>query len=131
LIWSVGGIPRDDFKQSDNQKVVFSLTVLCCLDGVLTPQKGEFVDKAEKVKGMEGAGKALESIARTYGHTFFNTSLLDFPRLMDDPANVAGNLRFDIAGFSPDVLAAESRFSSTESPSSTGGVEETISWESI
>ena len=40
----------------------------------------------------------LESVA---GEQFYNTSPLDFRRLLDDPANVAGNLRSYIAGFSP------------------------------
>ena len=35
------------------------------------------------------------------GEQFYNTSPLDFRRLLDDPANVAGNLRSYIAGFSP------------------------------
>jgi type I restriction enzyme M protein len=35
------------------------------------------------------------------GEQFYNTSPLDFRRLLDDPANVAGNFRSYIAGFSP------------------------------
>jgi type I restriction enzyme M protein len=35
------------------------------------------------------------------GEQFYNTSPLDFRRVLDDPANVAGNLRSYIAGFSP------------------------------
>ncbi len=41
------------------------------------------------------------------GQRFYNTSPLDFPRLLGDPAQVAGNLRAYIAGFIPgagDVL---------------------------
>ena len=39
----------------------------------------------------------LESVA---GQQFFNTSPLDFRRLLDDPGQIAGNLRGYIAGFS-------------------------------
>ena len=111
LIWSVAEILRGDFKQSEYQKVVLPLTVLRRLDAVLTPKKAEFLAKAEKVEGMEGAETALESIARTtYGHTFYNLSPLDFVKLMDDADNVAGNLRSYIAGFSPDVQDVFTRF---------------------
>ncbi len=39
----------------------------------------------------------LENVA---GQKFFNTSALDFRRLLDDPGQIAGNLRGYVAGFS-------------------------------
>jgi len=65
LIWSVAELLRGDYKQSEYQKVVLPFTVLRRLDSVLNAKKAEFLDKAKKVEGMEGAEKALESIART------------------------------------------------------------------
>ena len=48
--------------------------------------------KVENVEPVLEASRAQQ---------FYNTSPLDFRRLLDDPANVAGNLRSYIAGFSP------------------------------
>jgi type I restriction enzyme M protein len=47
---------------------------------------------------VENVEPVLCSVA---GQQFYNTSRLDFRRLLDDPGNVAGNLRAYIAGFSP------------------------------
>ena len=44
------------------------------------------------------------------GVQFYNVSPLDFRRLLDDPANVAGNLRSYIAGFSPAVRDVVDKF---------------------
>jgi type I restriction enzyme M protein len=47
---------------------------------------------------VEKAEPVLESVA---GQRFYNTSPLDFRRLLDDPGQVAGNLEAYIAAFSP------------------------------
>ena len=46
---------------------------------------------------IENLEPVLQAVA---GEQFFNTSPLDFKRLLDDPANTADNLRAYIAGFS-------------------------------
>lgn len=42
FIWSIAEILRGDFKQSEYQKVVLPLTVLRCLDAVLTTGLGRY-----------------------------------------------------------------------------------------
>jgi type I restriction enzyme M protein len=99
LIWSVADKLRGVYKQSEYGRVILPLVVLRRLDCVLEPTKADVLARATKLKGrVENVAPVLESIA---GEQFYNTSPLDFRRLLDDPANVAGNLRSYIAGFSP------------------------------
>ncbi len=98
FIWSVADLLRGDYKQSDYGKVILPLTVIRRLDCVLEPTKAAVLDRYASLKGkVENVDPILESVA---GQRFFNTSRLDFRRLLDDPAQVAGNLRAYIAGFS-------------------------------
>ena len=76
------------------------------MDCVLEPTKAAVVSRAEKLKArsIENVEPVLCSVA---GQSFFNISPLDFHRLLQDAAHIAGNLRGYIAGFSPaarDVL---------------------------
>ncbi len=99
FIWSVADKLRGVYKQSEYGRVILPLVVLRRLDCVLEPTKAEVLARAAKLKGrVENVAPVLESVA---GEQFYNTSPLDFRRLLDDPANVAGNLRSYIAGFSP------------------------------
>jgi type I restriction enzyme M protein len=98
LIWSVADLLRGDYKQSEYGKVILPLTVLRRLDCVLEPTKAAVLARAAKLRGqVDNVEPVLCAVA---GQRFYNTSPLDFPRLLDDPAQVAGNLRAYIAGFS-------------------------------
>jgi type I restriction enzyme M protein len=69
------------------------------LDCVLEPTKAEILARSEALTGrVENVGPVLRAVS---GEQFYNVSPLDFRRLLDDPVNVAGNLRSYIAGFSP------------------------------
>jgi type I restriction enzyme M protein len=99
FIWSVADKLRGVYKQSEYGRVVLPLVVLRRLDCVLEPTKTEVLARHAALKArVENVAPVLESVA---GEQFYNTSPLDFRRLLDDPANVAGNLRSYIAGFSP------------------------------
>jgi type I restriction enzyme M protein len=79
--------------------VILPLVVLRRLDCVLEPTKAAVLARHETLKGrVENVAPVLESTA---GEQFYNISPLDFRRLLDDPANVKGNLQSYIAGFSP------------------------------
>jgi type I restriction enzyme M protein len=98
FIWSVADKLRGVYKQSEYGRVILPLVVLRRLDCVLEPTKPEVLARATGLKGrVENVEPVLCSVS---GEQFYNTSPLDFPRLLDDPANVAGNLRSYIAGFS-------------------------------
>ena len=97
FIWSVADLLRGDYKQSEYGKVILPLTVIRRLDCVLEPTKAAVLERAKALKGqVENVDPVLESVA---GQQFYNTSPLDFRRLLDDPGQIAGNLRGYIAGF--------------------------------
>jgi len=78
--------------------VILPLVVLRRLDCVLEPTKPAVLKRKAQVEGrIQNLEPVLQAAA---GQQFFNTSPLDFRRLLDDPGNVADNLRSYIAGFS-------------------------------
>jgi type I restriction enzyme M protein len=99
FIWSVADLLRGDYKPSEYGKVIMPLTVLRRLDCVLEPTKAKVLERHAKLKGsIDNIGPVLEAVS---GEQFYNTSPLDFRRLLDDPTQIAGNLRAYISGFSP------------------------------
>src|SRR5258708_1639550 len=108
FIWAVADLLRGDYKQSEYGKVILPLTVLRRLDCVLEPTKDAVLERARKLKGrVENIEPVLCAVS---GEQFFNTSPLDFRRLLDDPGQVAGNLEAYIAGFSPSAREIIDKF---------------------
>jgi len=106
FIWSVADLLRGDYKAHEYGRVILPLTVLRRLDATLAPTKAAVLAKDADLErqGLHNRAKVLERVA---GVPFYNTSPLDFRRLLDDPEHIAANLRTYIAGFSPgaaDVL---------------------------
>jgi len=98
FIWSVADLLRGDYKQSEYGKVILPLTVLRRLDCVLEPTKAKVLARYDRLKGDY---ENLEPVLRTVsGEQFYNLNPLDLPRLLDDPTQLAANLRAYIAGFS-------------------------------
>lgn len=98
LIWSVADLLRGDYKPSEYGRVILPLTVIRRLDCVLEPTKAQVVARHGELKGrLENLDPVLEGVA---GEQFYNVSPLTLTKVLDDPANVADNLRAYIAGFS-------------------------------
>jgi type I restriction enzyme M protein len=109
FIWSVADLLRGDYKQSEYGKVILPLTVLRRLDCVLDPQKEAMLARYEQVKGVvENFGPMLDQFTLVKG--LWNTSQFDLPKLLDDPDQLADNLRAYIAGFSPEVRDILNKF---------------------
>src|SRR5919202_3996654 len=109
FLWSLAELLRGDYKQSEYGRVILPLVVLRRLDCVLEPTKEAVLAKNAELeaKGLENVEPILKRVA---GKNFqvYNTSKLDFPKLLDDPDHVADNLRAYIAGFNEgarDVIA--------------------------
>jgi len=109
FIWSVADLLRGDYKQSEYGRVILPLVVLRRLDCVLEPTKPAVLAAHEKHAGRIAN---LDPILRRAagGLHVYNTSPLDFRRLLDDPTNVRGNLQRYIAHFSPGVNEVMERF---------------------
>ena len=98
FIWSVADLLRGDYKQSEYGKVILPLTVLRRLDCVLEPTKEKVLARA---KQLEGKVANLDPVLqKEAGQQFFNTSKLDFSKLLAAPDDLADNLRHYIASFS-------------------------------
>jgi len=106
FIWSVADLLRGDYKQSEYGRVILPMVVLRRLDCVLEPTKAKVLDTAAKLVGkVENVDPLLRQAAA--GEQFYNTSPLTLARLLDDPPNIADNLRSYLLAFSPaarDVL---------------------------
>lgn len=100
FIWKVADLLRGDYKASEYGRVILPFTVLRRLDCVLDPVKAEMLTKYNSVKDrVSNVGPILDSLTDIEG--LWNTSPFDLPKLLDDPTNVADNLRAYIYGFSP------------------------------
>ena len=108
FIWSVGDLLRGDYKAHEYGQVVLPLTVLRRLDCVLEPTKAAVIARAADLAGKIENVEPL--LLRAAGQPFYNTSPLDFARLLDDPGNIAGNLRTYIAGFSTGAVEVLDRY---------------------
>jgi type I restriction enzyme M protein len=109
FIWSVADLLRGDYKQSEYGKVILPLVVLRRLDCVLEPTKDAVLARSEELKGsgIDNVAPLLEAVS---SEQFYNTSKLDLPKLLDDPANIADNLHAYIQGFSPGAREVLERF---------------------
>jgi type I restriction enzyme M protein len=98
FIWSVADLLRGDYKQSEYGRVILPLVVIRRLDCVLEPTKAAVIKRKAELEGkIQNVEPVLQAVAE---QQFFNTSPLDFGRLLDDPANIAENLHAYIGGFS-------------------------------
>ncbi len=108
FIWGVADLIRDVFKRGKYQDVILPFTVLRRIDCVLAPTKDEVRATNAKFKGkLENPHGQL---CKASGFAFYNTSLYDFDRLLQDAPNLAANLRAYINGFSDNMREVLERF---------------------
>ncbi len=109
FIWGICNLLRGPYKRNEYRKVILPLTVLRRFDCVLAPTKQQVLSAAAEHKAKTGSLriKLLEAAA---GRSFYNTSELDFARLLDDPNQLAQNLHAYIRGFSDNVREIIDRF---------------------
>ena len=108
FIWSVADLLRGDFKQNDYGDVILPLVVLRRLDCVLEPTREAVLEAhAKYADTIDNIAPVLEGAA---GHGFYNTARIGFEKLLDDPTNLADNLRAYIAGFSTNARQIIEKF---------------------
>ncbi len=99
FIWSVADLLRGDYKQSEYGRVILPMVVLRRLDCVLEPTKARVLDTAARLAGrVANVGPVLRQAAGE--QQFYNVSPLTMTRLLDDPPNLADNLRSYLMAFS-------------------------------
>jgi len=108
FLWKVADLIRDTFKRGKYQDVILPLVVLRRIDAVLEPTKEKVVARYAE---LHGRLKNLDpQLRRASGYAFYNTSSYTFQRLLQDPPNLAHNLRAYINGFSKNMREVLERF---------------------
>jgi len=109
FIWGICNLLRGPYKRNEYRKVILPLTVLRRFDCILADTKDDVLAAAERTKDQTQTMQdmALKSASK---RGFYNTSRLDFQRLLDDPNQIAQNLNAYIAEFSEDVRTVIERF---------------------
>ncbi len=109
FIWSICNLLRGPYKRNEYRKVILPLTVLRRFDCVLDETKEAVLAADEEYRG-DSPNVRAELLGKAAGRAFYNTSRLDFARLLDDPNQIAQNLSRYIATFSPNVREIMQRF---------------------
>ena len=109
FIWSICNLLRGPYKRNEYRKVILPLTVLRRFDCVLAATK-EDVLAAAAVYGGENESVRDQRLIEASARPFYNTSKLDFQRLLDDPSLIAQNLAAYIRDFSSNVREIMERF---------------------
>lgn len=111
FLWSTADtlLRPSGVEQEHYGRVILPFTVLRRLDCVLEPTRTAVRTLHKKLQdsGVTNVERSLEKAAKV---AFYNTSLYDFRRLIEDPDNCARNFTTWIAGFSPSVQSVLERF---------------------
>ncbi len=108
FVWAVADELRGDFKAHEYGQVILPFLVLRRLECALAPTKAIVIAKAASLEGkVDNVSPILQLTA---GTKFYNTSPLDLTKLLNDPGNVAANLRTYIAGYSPGAVEVLERY---------------------
>ena len=103
FIWPVADeVLRDDFKRGKYPDIILPFTVLRRLDCVLAPTKDRVLTRHKELR-KQGIQNVDGQLRKAAGHSFYNTSKFDFPKLLDDPKNIGKNLIAYINGFSENM----------------------------
>lgn len=96
FMWNIAELLRGPYKKEKYGDVILPLCVLRRFDCILDETKQEVLAKAENTK----IDAILNRITKV---NFNNTSQYDFEKLLEDPDNIASNLKNYIQGFSCNV----------------------------
>ena len=109
FIWSICNLLRGPYKRNEYRKVILPFTVLRRFDCLLAPTKAQVLARHSKIKAKpETVVRSL--LEKITGRPFYNLSKLDFPRLLDDPNQLAPNLIAYINGYSKNVREVMENF---------------------
>jgi len=109
FIWSICNLLRGPYRRNEYRKVILPLTVLRRFDCVLAPTKEKVLAAFPKLEG-KSENIVRPKLCAITGAQFYNTSKLDFARLLSDPNQLAPNLNSYIAAFSANVRGIMERF---------------------
>lgn len=109
FIWNICNLLRGPYKRNEYRKVILPLTVLRRFDCLLAPTKERVLKESRSIKGKpETVVRSL--LQKITKRPFYNLSKLDFPKLLDDPNQLAPNLNSYINKYSKNVRDIMERF---------------------
>jgi type I restriction enzyme M protein len=108
FIWSIADLIRDTFKRGKYQDVILPFTVLRRLDCVLEPTKEEVLTAYHQYKDKLDNLDPL--LCKKSGFAFYNSCPYDFEKLLDDPKQLAANLKLYINSFSGNMREVLEKF---------------------
>ena len=103
FIWSVADLLRGDYKQSEYGRVVLPFTVLRRLDCIQATSKDKVLAREAMLPATAAPEMREQALKSASGHGFFNASTYDFAKLLQDPPDLADNLKTYVNGFSTDI----------------------------
>jgi len=106
LIWNIAELLRGGWKQHEYQDVILPLVVLKRLDSIFSKVKEKIMAQHNKYKGKVN----IDPILKASSLGFYNISPYDFEKLLEDPKNIAKNLRHYINGYSDNVKEIFAKF---------------------
>lgn len=109
FLWDIANLIRDVYKRGKYQDVILPLAVLRRIDAVLEPTKDAVIAR-QRFVGAHGIRNVDEQLRRASGFAFYNTSPYTFQRLLEDPPNLAANLRAYIGAFSANMRSVLEKF---------------------
>lgn len=110
FIWDICNLLRGPYKRNEYRKVILPLTVLRRFDTLLAPTKDKVLKEFKEIKAKPQT-VITSKLQKITGYPFYNLSKLTFPKLLDDPNNIAQSLNSYINAFSPNVRGIMERFS--------------------
>jgi HsdM N-terminal domain len=105
FFWSLAGLLRGDYKQSEYGKVILPLVVLRRLDCVLAPTKEKVLAKHAELQ-KKGITNVELPLRRVSGQQFYNVSKLDCHRSrIRSPGGQSGRILLLVQGAYPKLLS--------------------------
>jgi type I restriction enzyme M protein len=105
--WNIADHLRGTYKATDYGKIVIPFTILRRMDCILEDTKQDVLDVLERKDNERIENIALPIAAK---QSFYNKSKFTLITLLNDPANIAANLKEYIDGFSDNVKDIFLRF---------------------
>src|SRR5215207_93565 len=88
FIWGICKLLRGPYKSNEYRKVILPLTVLRRFDCLLAPTRAAVHQQHAAIQNQPET-LVRRQLEKTTGYPFYNLSQFDFPRLLDDPNQIA------------------------------------------
>ena len=111
LIWEIATHLYGEYKPHEYGRVILPMTVIKRFDDSLKKTKQQVLDTVKMLDERKVEGVAREAILKkASGYDFYNTSKLDFQKLIADSENISANFTAYLQSYSDNVKDIIARF---------------------